>query len=799
MAGHFQLKLLVGSFFREALLIPIFLFANSQPGLALDFWFQKPASDWEREGLPIGNGAMGAVITGGVSREVVQFNEKTLWEGGPGAQGGYTFGLPSSDFFARLQAVQKDITTTGSLAPQNVADRLGEPVIGYGNYQNFGRIILEYEGIDNYNDYKRSLDLDRAVAQLSFVSKGVRYQREYLASYPDRLIAVRLTASTTQALNLRIGLETDNNRTAHFEYTVDGIAMRGSLHDNGLEYGARLAVLVQGGEARLENHQIRVKKASSVVLLLSAATNYAPTYPHYRSSSDWQEKLDMVINQGRGRGFSEIRRRHLRDYRHLFQRQQLYIGGQDPQLSIDQILSRYTKSTESLDRHLETLIYQYGRYLLIASSRPGSLPANLQGVWNHSNTPPWNSDYHVNINLQMNYWPALPGNLAETAIPLYDFIDALIPAGQESAKVIAGARGWTMFLNTNIFGYTGLISWPTAFWQPEAAAWLARLYYEGYLFSQDKSFLEARAYPAMKGATQFWIDYLEASGTSPEGTYLVNPSYSPEHGDFSAGAAMSQQIVKELFRNTLEAAILVDDKNFASLLSRFLNRVEPGLRVGAWGQLQEWREDLDQPGNQHRHISHLYALHPGKVISPLDAGPYATAARVSLHDRGDSGTGWSKAWKINMWARLLDGDRAHKLLTEQILHSTLPNLWDNHPPFQIDGNFGATSGVLEMLLQSHRNELHLLPALPTAWDVGYVRGLVSRGNVYVDLQWYGGKLQRAVLHPQKDGPLSLRLPGCHRFEVLLQSNQKKLGASCINGLKVLNVNKGSVYEVRLKD
>jgi alpha-L-fucosidase 2 len=403
---------------------------------------------------------------------------------------------------------------------------------------------------------------------------------------------------------------------------------------------------------------------------------------------------------------------------------------------------------------LEELYFQYGRYLLIASSRADSLPANLQGVWNHSATPPWNADYHVNINLQMNYWPAQTTHLAETAIPFFDFVDHLTVPGHVSAEKITGSRGWTLFLNTNVWGFAGLIEWPTAFWQPESAAWLAQHYYEHYLFSGDTKFLRERAWPVMKGAAEYWLSTLH---TDPrDQSLVVSPSYSPEHGPFTAGAAMSQQIVADLFQNTIQAAEAIGEHAFASQVHAALAKLDSGLKIGSWGQLQEWKIELDDSKTDHRHVSHLFALHPGHSVSPLTTPELAKAARVSLEARGDGGTGWSKAWKINFWARLHAGDRAHKLLGDQLKSSTLPNLLDTHPPFQIDGNFGAAAGIAEMLLQSHLGEIHLLPALAKAWPNGSFKGLRARGDVTVDASWRDGQLDQAVLLPGRTGDLSVR-------------------------------------------
>jgi alpha-L-fucosidase 2 len=434
--------------------------------------------------------------------------------------------------------------------------------------------------------------------------------------------------------------------------------------------------------------------------------------------------------------------------------------------------AQYGSGNAAADRQLEQLYFQYGRYLLIASSRTGSLPANLQGVWNDKATPPWNADYHVNINLQMNYWPAEVANLAETAPPLFDFVDHLVTPGKLAAQRYFGANGWTMFLNTNAWGYVGPIDWPTAFWQPEASAWLARHFYEHYLFSQDAEFLKKRAWPVMKSAAEFWLDALV---TDPrDGKLVVSPSYSPEHGPFTAGAAMSQQIVADLFGNTSAAAQRVGDKAFAKRVDDALAKLDRGLRIGKWGQLQEWKADLDDAKDDHRHVSHLFALHPGSSIDPVENPELVAAARATLDARGDASTGWSRAWKINFWARLRDGDRAHRLLEGLLRDSTLPNLWDTHPPFQIDGNFGATAGVVEMLLQSHNGELHILPALPKVWSAGSVKGIRARGDVTVDIDWDSCGPVKLGLTTGHAGPVSLRST---LFEKAFDGSVKTEGAA----------------------
>jgi alpha-L-fucosidase 2 len=719
-------------------------------------WYDEPATDWEKEALPIGNGRMGAMVFGGVEAERIQLAEKSLWTGGPGSVGGYDYGLPQDPQVALMRATARQLIDGAQLAPEDVAKQLGRKMHNYGDYQSFGDLVIEREPEEAApTGYRRDLDLDTAIARVTFKQNFAAYRREYFVSHPDQVLVGRWYGTSVQ--KLRVQYLVPDNRSAQTRVVGDRAGARilvsGALASNGLAYAVEVLVKLECGTATADGTALRIESECPVTFHVAARTNYRMRYPDYRAAVDPAVLVAKDMKAASAKSYGDLMTRHKDDYGALYRRVNLALDGTIPRRPTDEWRARYGSGDAAPDRALEQLYFNYGRYLLIASSRAGSLPANLQGVWNDKAEPPWNADYHVNINLQMNYWPAESANLAETTPPLWDFVEHLVPPGRLAAQRYFGAPGWTMFLNTNIWGYVGPIDWPTAFWQPEASAWLALHFYEHFRFGRDEDFLKTRAWPVMKGAAEFW---LAALVEDRDGKLVVSPSYSPEHGPFTAGAAMSQQIVADLLTNVHEAALLVGDRVFAQRVAAALAKLDRGLRIGKWGQLQEWRADLDDAQDDHRHVSHLFALHPGRAIDPQKDPALVAAARTTLDARGDASTGWSRAWKINFWARLRDGDRAHRLLAGLLRDSTLPNLWDTHPPFQIDGNFGATAGVVEMLLQSHNGEVHILPALPAAWPKGSIRGIRARGDVTVDIEWDGCGARQFTLATGHSGPVTVR-------------------------------------------
>jgi len=665
----------------------------------LKLWYQKPAGNWEKEALPIGNGRLGGMVFGTVEKEHVQLNEDSLWTG-------------------------------------NETDT--------GHYQALGDLYVEMSHGKEAENYRRELDIQKAVHAVSYVSGGVKYRREYFSSYPAQVMVLRFSADKPGSYSGAVAL-TDMHK-AKIVAKNGTLTAAGALN-NGLKYETRVLVVNDGGSLSAAAGKIEFKAANSLTIFVGADTDYLNEYSKGWRGRHPHKAVTGQVTAASKKTYDSLLAEHVKDYQALFNRFSLDLGKASPAAEAATTDKRLADYKTAIDLGLEELLFQYARYLLISSSRPGSMPANLQGLWNRSNRPPWRSDYHSNINIQMNYWLAELTNLAQCHKPLLVYFDSLREVRTKATKAKYGTRGWTVQTENGIYGGS---SWK---WNIPGSAWYCQHLWEHYAFGGDKKYLKDMAYPILKEVCEFWEDHLKAL---PGGKLAAPQGYSPEHGPVEDGVSHDQQIIWDLFTNYIEASQALDiDKKYREKVSAMREKLL-GPKIGKWGQLQEWMVDRDNKGDRHRHVSHLFALHPGRQIGPMKNPKLAKAVEVSLRARGDGGTGWSKAWKISFWARLLDGDHAHKILVGQMRRNIYPNLYDTHPPFQIDGNFGYTAGVCEMLLQSHLGEIHLLPALPKAWPTGSVRGMRGRGGFEIDMEWKDSKLTGGKIRAAIDGTCRIR-------------------------------------------
>ncbi len=761
-------------FILSLLLLAITGYSQTSRGLKL--WYKQPSGKIWENALPIGNGRLGAMIYGNPDKEIIQLNEHTVWSGSPNRNDN-PLALDS------LSIIRQLIFDGRQKEAEAIANRVIVSKKSHGQkFEPVGSLQLTFEGHDNFSNYYRELDIERAVATTSYTVGDVVYMRQALASFPDRVVVIRLTASKARSISFKASFTTSQKRATvktiraaggERELTIYGTTSDHETVKGLVKFKGIVRMKAEGGSMMDSDTSLSIENANAVTIYISIATNFN----NYKDiTGDENKRAADYLNKAFSKSFDAILPAHIAAYQKYFNRVKLDLGITDAaNLPTDERLKNFNSAN---DPQFVALYYQYGRYLLISSSQPGGQPANLQGIWNDRINPPWDSKYTININAEMNYWPAEKTNLSELHEPFIQMTKELAVTGQQTARDMYGARGWAAHHNTDLWRSTGAVD--GAAWGVWSAAggWMSQHLWEHYLYSGDKTFLAA-VYPVLKGASTFYVDFLIEHPTKK--WLVINPDMSPEnapaahqHSSLDAGTTMTNQIVFEIFSSTIKAAeILKKDVAFIDTLKRMRKRLAP-MQIGQHGQLQEWLDDIDDPNDNHRHISHLYGLFPSNQISPYRTPQLSEAAKTTLIHRGDVSTGWSMGWKVNWWARLLDGNHAYKLIRNQLSPvqgergegggGTYNNLFDAHPPFQIDGNFGCTSGITEMLMQSANGEIHLIPALPDAWPTGSIKGIKAIGGFeIVSMEWKNSKLVKVVIKSRLGGNLRLRTPNAMKL------------------------------------